>query len=43
MKRVGGTCRIAKLSTAFDVAPVVKGEVLVGHIDGLPELSMRIV
>jgi 2-keto-4-pentenoate hydratase/2-oxohepta-3-ene-1,7-dioic acid hydratase in catechol pathway len=29
--------------TPENVGPVVKGEVLVGHIDGLPELSVRIV
>jgi 2-keto-4-pentenoate hydratase/2-oxohepta-3-ene-1,7-dioic acid hydratase in catechol pathway len=29
--------------TPENVGPVVKGDVLVGHIDGLPELSVRIV
>jgi 2-keto-4-pentenoate hydratase/2-oxohepta-3-ene-1,7-dioic acid hydratase in catechol pathway len=29
--------------TPENVGPVVKGDVLVGHIDGLPELSIRIV
>src|ERR1700709_67676 len=29
--------------TAGNVGPVVKGDVLLGHIDGLPELSIRIV
>jgi len=29
--------------TPENVGPVVKGDLLVGHIDGLPELSVRIV
>jgi fumarylpyruvate hydrolase len=29
--------------TPENVGPVVKGDVLVGRIDGLPELSVRIV
>ena len=29
--------------TPEDVGPVVKGDLLLGHIDGLPELSVRIV
>jgi len=29
--------------TPANVGPVVPGDVMVGHIDGLPEISVRVV